>query len=280
MMSLIRRLFGQKSDAPSISGGDPTEVCNDCGAKNGELHDLFCTRERCPFCGNQLITCDCIRPVLQLSPEESQALDEYVDDSKEPLRSVMERWKSALEEKGRIPFRGRRLQPNADDLILMAARGEDAGVIKLLSLGVPVDATNEVNHTSLKAAAWNGQLEMIRLLIDRGADVRHRNAHGFTALHCAVGSPPSDQEHQAKCVQLLLDGGAEVNAIDNSGGTTLMGAAWFDALPSVELLLRAGADATIKDQKGRTARDLAEQRGHVAIASMLQQSEKGKRGSL
>src|SRR4051812_31106694 len=98
MMSLIRRLFGKALDAPSTSGGDPTEVCDDCGAKDGELHDLFCTRERCPFCSNQLITCDCIRTVLQLSAEEIQALDEYVDDSKEPLRSVMERWKSALQE--------------------------------------------------------------------------------------------------------------------------------------------------------------------------------------
>lgn len=207
--------------------------------------------------------------MLKLNSEESQALDEYVDDSKEPLRSVMERWKSALEEKGRIPFRGRRLQPYADDLIFMAARGEHGAVIKLLSDGVPVDATNEVKHTALKAAASNGQFETIRLLINRGADVRHRNAHGFTALHCAVGNPAYDQQRQSKCVQLLLECGAEVNAVDNSGGTPLMGAAWFGALQSVELLLRAGADATIKDQKGRTARDLAEQRGHVAIASKL-----------
>jgi ankyrin repeat protein len=269
MMSLFRRLFAQKPNTPVTLVGDPTEVCDDCGAKDGEFHVLFCTRELCPFCGNQLITCDCIQPVLQLSPEESQAVDEYVDDSKEPLRSVMDRWKSALEEKGRIRFRGRRLKPGADDLILMAARGEEVAVIKLLSDGVPVDATNEVNHTALKAAAWNGQFEMIRLLIERGANVRHRNAHGFTALHCAVGSPACDQQRQARCVQLLLERGAEVDAIDNSGGTTLMSAAWFGALPSVELLLRAGADATIKDQEGRTARDLAEQRGHVAITSKL-----------
>jgi hypothetical protein len=279
-MSFLRRLFGQKPAAPSASDGDPTEVCDDCGAEDGELHDLFCTREQCPFCSTQLITCDCRRTVLQLNAEEIWVAHEYIDDSVEPLRSIIERWKSALEEKGRIPFRGRKLQPAADDLILMAARGEAAAVIRLLSLGVPVDATNEVNHTALKSAARNGRLEVVRLLIERGADVRHRNAEGFTALHCALGGPSSGQEHQMKCVQLLLEHGAEVNATDNSGGTPLMDAACFGAVASAKLLLKAGADAGIKDQNGRTARNLAEQRGHLAIASLLEQAEIGERGSL
>ena len=49
------------------------ETCLDCGVRIGELHDLFCTKERCPFCGGQLISCDCIRNVLKLSEEESKS---------------------------------------------------------------------------------------------------------------------------------------------------------------------------------------------------------------
>lgn len=269
MFSFIRLFFGQNRKANTGKEIDPTEACDDCDAKDGELHDLFCTRERCPFCRNQLISCDCIRTVLELSPEERQALDEYIDDSKEPLLSVMERWKTALNKKGRIRFRGRKLQAKADDLILMAARGEADAVEKLLSAGIPVDATNEVNHTALKAAARNGQLEMMQLLIARGASVRHQNADGFTALHCAVGAPAYDQQFQADCVGLLLEHGAEPNTVDNEGATALMNAAWFGAELSVKALVKAGADPSIKDQKGRTARDLAEQRGHPAIVAML-----------
>ena len=76
----------------------------DCGCAPGELHDLFCTKERCPFCGGQLVTCQCNRTVLDLSHEKRTALDEYVDDSVEPLKSVVERWKEALEDKGRVPW--------------------------------------------------------------------------------------------------------------------------------------------------------------------------------
>lgn len=80
------------------------QSCNDCGCTVGALHDMFCTKERCPYCGGQLVTCGCITKVLELSDEEQQALDEYVDDEVEPLRSINARWIKALNRKGRVPF--------------------------------------------------------------------------------------------------------------------------------------------------------------------------------
>jgi len=79
-------------------------ICPDCGCEEGQLHEIFCTKERCPFCGAQLVSCDCISKVLNLTPEEQEALDEYIDDSVDPLKSVNERWVEALNEKGRIPY--------------------------------------------------------------------------------------------------------------------------------------------------------------------------------
>jgi hypothetical protein len=35
-------------------------TCHDCGTKEGQLHVLGCDMERCPFCGNQLISCRCV----------------------------------------------------------------------------------------------------------------------------------------------------------------------------------------------------------------------------
>src|SRR5258706_16133772 len=95
--------------------------CDDCETENGNLHDLFCTRERCPFCRGQLISCGCLPEVLKLNEEERRAVDEYIDDEVEPLKSIMARWKSALNQKGRVPFRTTPLTVNADGLILTAA---------------------------------------------------------------------------------------------------------------------------------------------------------------
>ena len=78
--------------------------CPDCGCRPGELHEFFCTKERCPFCGRQLASCGCISDVLGLSPDERRAVEEYQDDSVEPLLSIVERWKETLQAKGRIPW--------------------------------------------------------------------------------------------------------------------------------------------------------------------------------
>lgn len=78
--------------------------CPDCGCDTGSLHELYCLKERCPFCGNQLVGCGCMKTVLQLSPQELEAVDAYEDDSEEPLRGILRRWEKTLVRKGRVPY--------------------------------------------------------------------------------------------------------------------------------------------------------------------------------
>jgi hypothetical protein len=92
-------LSGSQKHNPSIR-----QNCPECGAAAGNMHDIFCLKERCPFCGGQLVTCGCIISVLRLNNDERQAYEEYEDDSVEPLLGINERWVSALEAKGRVPF--------------------------------------------------------------------------------------------------------------------------------------------------------------------------------
>jgi hypothetical protein len=42
--------------------------------------------------------------VLALNEEELKSVEEYIDDSVEPLRGIMNRWESALTLKGRVPY--------------------------------------------------------------------------------------------------------------------------------------------------------------------------------
>jgi hypothetical protein len=81
-----------------------SEPCRSCGTPVGQLHDPFCNRELCPFCGDFITTCDCIFTVLNLSDAERKAVEEYIDDSVEPLSGINARWKAAVEAKGRVPF--------------------------------------------------------------------------------------------------------------------------------------------------------------------------------
>jgi hypothetical protein len=81
-----------------------SDTCPSCGTSSGKLHEPFCARELCPFCSDFITTCDCIFDVLSLTDEEREVVEEYEDDSVQPLRGICERWRAAVEAKGRVPF--------------------------------------------------------------------------------------------------------------------------------------------------------------------------------
>lgn len=238
--------------------------CTDCGVGDGETHDLFCTKERCPFCEGQLITCDCVETVLNLSEDDKRIWDEYEDDSVPPLSDLLDRWKKALDAKGRVPF-----TPIQDDLIRAAYRRDMQAVQSFLKDGFSPNTPNEVGYTPMMGAARGESVEVLRLFLSQGGNAQAADHRGFTVLHWSVGQPPGDPARQTSCVHMLLQAGADVNARDKDGGTPLMNAAWFGCTEAAQELLRHGADKTILDQKRRSARDLAAERGHQELAGLL-----------
>jgi hypothetical protein len=81
-----------------------SDACPSCGAIPGEFHELFCNRELCPFCRDFITTCECIFEVLRLSENERIVVEEFIDDSTEPLKTICERWRLEVLKKGRVPY--------------------------------------------------------------------------------------------------------------------------------------------------------------------------------
>ena len=114
-------------------------------------------------------------------------------------------------------------------------------------------------------AARDANLEMMRLLLDAGADPHLPNASGVTPLMIASGlggydarRPPDDLV--VETATLLLERGADAAATDRSGQTALHGAAsmWEDEV--IQLLVDHGADVNAEDRRGRTPLYLVENR--------------------
>eukprot|EP01137_Pigoraptor_chileana_P011404 Opistho-2@62224 len=124
-------------------------------------------------------------------------------------------------------------------------------------------AVDENRCTALHIAAKNSHMDVIKSLLDCGADLSSVNNRRCTALHIA-----SEHGHTAVAV-LLLDRGANVNAVEGSGCTALHVASANGHTAVVALLLDRGADANAMETERRTALHLASQEGHVDIAALL-----------
>lgn len=131
-----------------------------------------------------------------------------------------------------------------------------------------LDAEPELVNTpkpwsGLFTAARTGQMEVAKLLLQRGAKVDGPNEKGNTPLWfaCQSSADPADRIAVAK---LLIEHGADVNKRCEDGSTPLHFAAWRGPKAMVTLLLDHGARHWIADDKGKTPADYAKDNGVAA----------------
>ena len=96
-----------------------------------------------------------------------------------------------------------------------------------------------VEPTGLQSAARRGRLEVVELLIERGADVNFQDQQGQTALHYALMDPSAPKHGDV--VRRLLAAGCDPDGRSHGRPTPLQMAEGWEASEIVELLRAAGA---------------------------------------
>ena len=104
------------------------------------------------------------------------------------------------------------------------------------------------NITPLFLAVGNGNLKIAEMLLNFGADVNAVDDEGKTSLMRL------DEDANVELVRLLLKHGAKINAVDNYGNTPLISAVgdYADA-EILQVLLENGADVNAQNKEGKTA---------------------------
>ena len=149
-------------------------------------------------------------------------------------------------------------------LIHAATENGQIDVVRsLLDHGSDVDERDGSRRTPLAEASRRGKLQVAKLLIERGADVNSRGATGQTPLHLASTGGHLD------IVRLLLDHNADVNARQRSQRTALSNASVCGHLKIAKLLLERGADPTIRNSYGRTPKQEALLKGSSRMTELL-----------
>ena len=124
---------------------------------------------------------------------------------------------------------------------------------------------NLTEGTPFLIAARANDTAVMRVLLEHGADPFIPTRNGTTPLMMAagVGHEPGitrSAEHEAlEAVHLLVELGADVNAVNEAGDTALHGAAWRERADSVvQFLVDRGADVNAKNHRGWTPLVIAE----------------------
>jgi len=136
------------------------------------------------------------------------------------------------------------------------------GTVSVTSL----EQKNRNGNTDLMIAATAGDLEKVKLLLQKGAIVNARNYYGSTALMGAAAGGFDD------IVQRLLARGAYPNSKSNTGSTPLMFAAKNGHLDVAKLLLKAGARENETDTEGISPLMYAVEGGNKDLVELLLQS--------
>lgn len=137
---------------------------------------------------------------------------------------------------------------------------------KMLLKGADVNfVPKEYGDTPLCCTIIHENFLMIRLLLDHGANIDLPNPQGATPLLRCQGSAKERQ-----LVTFLLQRGADPNRPDQKGDTPLMKAAADDDAEMVQLYLKHGANAALRNKQGQTALQAAQAHHASHVIALLQ----------
>lgn len=126
-------------------------------------------------------------------------------------------------------------------------------------------------RTPLAIASVGGHVEIVKLLLQAGADINTRDTYMLTPIILAI------RFRKLKVVYALLaDGSADLTCHDRFGRTALHFAVDWELPSVVTELLHKGADITVRDSKGQTVLDKAVKKGQITLTKALLENAPAK----
>jgi ankyrin repeat protein len=115
-----------------------------------------------------------------------------------------------------------------------------------------LNSVDDDGKSALMIAIETNNMTILERLLQAGADTTLKDKNGHTALHIALFEV---EKHSV--AKILMTDATALNSVDDDGRTALMTAVIKDDLTSIQRLLEAGADTTLKDKSGHTSLHIA-----------------------
>ena len=155
--------------------------------------------------------------------------------------------------------------------LMLGSRDGYSQIVESLLKDSDPNIQNTDGHTALRFANQNGHFQTVEVLLNHHANPNIQDMHEDTELHCAVlGSMKRNSkfrflltqmsgtaEDYIKIVQLLIGHSSiDIDAVSDTGVTSLMFASMFGCTEVVKLLLEAGANLNIQVKTSITMKDV------------------------
>ncbi|KAL3278379.1 hypothetical protein HHI36_013707 [Cryptolaemus montrouzieri] len=227
-------------------------------------------------CGQQQIIQGQLQQAAQVqaATQTSQTTNVNSDLKKQPKISVTDNIKV---KKGRVirhqnqvgnnfqPNQSYQIDPNSAITQYNSANNQQPCPNPIVTPGMDVDSETESNHdTALTLACAGGHEELVELLLNRGADIEHRDKKGFTPLILAATAG-----HE-KVVEILINHNADIEAqSERTKDTPLSLACSGGRYEVVDMLLKRNANKEHRNVSDYTPLSLAASGGYVNIIKLL-----------
>jgi hypothetical protein len=208
----------------------------------------------------RIVRCDCTLPIF-LHRLFSGQFDKFGG-------SWNAKW--FVKQRGRMRFVAHH-SPDIEDtqrLHLAASAGWQDKIQDLLRAGADPNQVDFEGRTPLFDAIERGDATSVRLLLQAGAKPNVVDAAQTTPLHETIRMFVDN-----KITRLLLEYGAEIDALDRFGYTPLMRAVLYDNKEAASLLLKHGANSDIKAPNGDSAISLSN--NNRVMRSILRSNRRG-----
>lgn len=157
--------------------------------------------------------------------------------------------------------------------LMKAVQKDDiAGVRGLIAKGVNVDELDTNGDAPLVMAAYLGHTEIVRALLEAGADVKAVDpSMKATALHAAAYAGRTD------AARLLIEHGIDIDKQGpRNGYTALHDAIWQNNIDTAKVIIDGGAKLTLKNHEGQTPLAFAQAKHRKEIVALIEAAQRAR----
>ncbi|KAB0795416.1 hypothetical protein PPYR_12255 [Photinus pyralis] len=148
--------------------------------------------------------------------------------------------------------------------LFAAVQNEHTDIVRLLlQQGADVKITNHLDFTALSLAACQDNIEILKLLLHYNSDIEHKSKYGLTPLLHAA------KKGQTEIAKILLDKGAFINVKDHQGRTPICHAVYEGHMETVKLFVNKKCDLSQRCDNGFDLLRVAEYKQHMIIYHYL-----------